>query len=164
MSTALVGGHAVALRLLEPGDRALICNFYDRLSPETIYRRFLAPIVPPAEAVLRRLLNIDHCQREALVALDCEGVAGVVRYATSGDGGHEVAIVVADSWHRKGLGTLLMTRLGHIARTRGISTFQATILAENRGAILFLQHFSANATFRFVDGVIEADVPLRRSA
>ena len=150
------------LRLLESTDDDLLSGFFQRLSPETVYRRFLAPI-RPSEILIRRLLNVDHCRREALIALDAEGVAGEVRFAPSGEL-TEVAIVVADAWQRRGLGTLLMTRLAHVARARGITRFHATMLAENRGAKYFLQHFSPQTTFRFVDGVIEADVPLRRTA
>ena len=162
VSTATIAGEAVVMRLLEPHDRELICGFYQRLSRETVYRRFMAPI-KPSEMLARRLLNIDHCRREALIAIDSQGIAGVVRFAPLGEM-TEVAIVVADDWQRKRLGTMLMTRLAHIARARGITTFHATMLADNRGARMFLQHFSPRSRFRFVDGVIEADVPLRRAA
>lgn len=151
------------LRLLEPTDGDLICSFYRRLSAESVYRRFLAP-VRPSEMLLRRLLNVDHCRREALIALDAEGIAGVVRFAPSGESTTDVAIVIADAWQRKGLGTMLMKRLAHIARARGIRKFQATMLADNRGAQLFLRHFAPQTTFKFIDGVIEAEVPLGRSA
>ena len=161
MSTVAVSGRPVVLRLLEPDERDLICRFYRRLSLETVYRRFMSPVVPPAENLVRRLMNVDHCRHEALIALDSEGVAGVARYAPYGSGRSEVAIVVADAWHREGLGTLLMRRLGHIARARGIEGFHATLLAENRGAQAFLRSFSPETTFRFVDGIIEAEVPLR---
>jgi GNAT superfamily N-acetyltransferase len=161
MSTAVVAGAPVALRLLEPMDRELLCGFYRRLSPETVYRRFMAPVVPPAEGLVKRLLNIDHCGREALIAMDSEGIAGVARFAPNGQDGHEVAIVIADAWQRQGLGTMLIRRLANIARARGISSFHATLLPDNRGAKMFLQHFSPRAEFRFVDGVVEADLPLR---
>ena len=164
MSTAVVGGRAISLRLLEPSYRDMLCAFYRRLSPETIYRRFMAPVVPPASSLVQRLLNVDHCRREALVAIDSEGIAGIARFAPFGPSGHEVAIVVADDWQRRGLGTTLMTRLAHVARARGIGRFHATLLAENRGARMFLQHFSPRTEFRFVDGIIEADVPLRQTA
>lgn len=161
MSTATVAGQAVAVRLLEPTDGDLLCGFYGRLSPLTVYRRFMAPI-RPSEMLTKRLLNIDHCRREAMIAVDADGIAGVVRFAPSGES-TEVAIVIADAWQRKGLGTLLMTRLAHVARARGIATFHATMLAENRAARQFLERFSPQTIFRFVDGVIEADVPLRRA-
>ena len=163
MSTVAVDGRPVVVRLLEPAESDLIRTFYHRLSLETVYKRFLSPVVPPADNLMRRLMNIDHCQREALIALDAEGVAGVARFAPF-QGGYEVAVVVADEWQRRGLGTMLMRRLGHIARARGIRSFHATLLAENRGAKRFLQRFSPDATFRFADGMIEAEVPLRSRA
>jgi GNAT superfamily N-acetyltransferase len=69
--------------------------------------------------------------------------------------------VVADAWQRRGLGTMVIRRLANIARARGISSFHATLLADNRGAKMFLWHFSPRAKFKFVDGMVEADVPLR---
>jgi len=164
VSTLAVGGRPVVLRLLEPADADLIRSFYHRLSFETVYRRFMSPVVPPADNLIRRLMNIDHCRREALIAQDGEGVAGVARYAPYDDQRCEVAIVVADEWQRRGLGTLLMRRLGHIARARGITSFHATLLAENRSARLFLQHLWPGAEFRYVDGAVEADIPLRHTA
>ena len=160
MSTAVLGQERLVLRLLEPSDERLIRRFYYRLSLDTIYRRFLSPVVPPADNLVRRLMNVDHRRREALIALDKDGIAGVARYAPFGEGGFEVAIVVADDRQGLGLGTILMRRLGHIARARGINSFHATIQAENRRAVRFLQRISPRASFRFVDGVIEAEVPL----
>lgn len=150
----------MVFRLLEPSDERLIRRFFYRLSLDTVYRRFLSPVVPPADSLVRRLMNIDHCRREALVALDQRGIAGVARYAPFGESGYEVAIVVADDRQGQGLGTMLMRRLGHIARARGITSFHATIQAENRRAVRFLQRISPAASFRFVEGVIEAEVPL----
>lgn len=160
MSTAVVGHERMVFRLLEPADESLIRRFYYRLSLDTIYRRFLSPVVPPADYLVRRLMNIDHCRREALIALDQDGIAGVARYAPFGKNSFEVAIVVADDRQGLGLGTMLMRRLGHIARARGINSFHATIQAENRRAVRFLQRISPSSSFRFVDGVIEAEIPL----
>ncbi|HEX2646535.1 MAG TPA: hypothetical protein VHO95_04865, partial [Candidatus Dormibacteraeota bacterium] len=67
-------------------------------------------------------------------------------------------------WQRRGLGMMLIARLAHIARARGIASFHATLLPENRGARMFLQHFSPRTELRFVDGIIEAEVPLRQAA
>lgn len=163
MSSAVIGAERMVFRLLEPDDEGLIRRFYYRLSLDTIYRRFLSPVVPPADNIVTRLMNVDHCRREALIALDHDGIAGVARYAPFGEDGFEVAIVVADAWQRQGLGSMLMRRLGHIARGRGIKKFHATIQAENRRAVRFLQRISPGSTFKYVDGVIEAEVPLTAS-
>jgi GNAT superfamily N-acetyltransferase len=165
MTSACVAGQRIDLRLLERNDGDLIRSFYRRLSAETLYRRFMSPVVPPADALVRLLTDVDHCSREALIALDARGVAGIARYAAWHDRKmHDVAVVVADDWQRRGLGRLLMRRLGHIARARGIVTFHATFLAENRGAQAFMRRLWPQANFRFEDGQVEADIPLRPTA
>ncbi len=165
MTKATVGGHCVRLRLLERADERLIRRFYYRLSPDTIYRRFLAPVVPPADTLVRRLTDVDHCRKEALVALDARGIAGIARYAASPNGSdYDVAVVVADDWQGRGLGRMLIRRLAHIARRRGISRFHATMLGDNRRAQALVLGLAPTATMRFSGGVIEAEIPLRRPA
>lgn len=161
MTSAVVGGRRIGLRLLERDDESLIRRFYYRLSPDTVYRRFMGPVVPPADAVVRRLIDVDHCNRDALVAFDEQGIAGIARYAaTPGRDVCDVAVVVADDWQRRGLGRMLMRRLGHIARLRGITSFHATILGDNRRAQAFVRSLSARVTMRVESGVVEADIPL----
>lgn len=162
MTSTIVGGRRVWLRLLEPGDANLIRSFYWRLSTETIYRRFLSPIKPPANALLKRLVDVDHRDREALIALDERGIVGVARYGTASVGAsHEVAVVVADEWQGRGLGSLLLRRLAHIARARGITSFHATMLGDNRRAQSLILGLSPKTRMRFQDGYLEADIPLR---
>ncbi|OLE80711.1 MAG: hypothetical protein AUG06_03725 [Actinobacteria bacterium 13_1_20CM_2_65_11] len=160
MTSTYVGGRRVWLRLLEPGDADLIRSFFWRLSSETIYRRFLSPIKPPANALVKRLVDVDHRDREALIALDERGIVGVARYGTAGSI-HEVAVVVADEWQGRGLGRLLLRRLAHIARARGIASFHATILGDNRCAQSLVLGLSPNSRMRFEDGYLEAEIPLR---
>ncbi|OLC24695.1 MAG: hypothetical protein AUJ02_07900 [Chloroflexi bacterium 13_1_40CM_3_65_12] len=160
MTSTYVGGRRVWLRLLEPGDADLIRSFFWRLSSETIYRRFLSPIKPPANALVKRLVDVDHRDREALIALDERGIVGVARYGTAGSI-HEVAVVVADEWQGRGLGRLLLRRLAHIARARGIASFHATMLGDNRRAQSLVLGLSPNSRMRFEDGYLEAEIPLR---
>ena len=75
MTSTLIAGRRLRLRLLERGGADLIRRFYGRLSSETIYRRFLSPITLPNEALVRRLVDIDHHDRDALIALDEDGIA-----------------------------------------------------------------------------------------
>lgn len=164
MTSAVIGGRRVSLRLLERDDESLIRRFYYRLSPDTVYRRFMAPVVPPADALVRRLTDVNHCDRDALVAFDEQGIAGIARYAVAtGGNACEVAVVVADDWQRRGLGRMLMRRLSHIARLRGITSFHATILGDNRRAQAFVRGLSPWVTMRVESGTVEADIPLRAS-
>ena len=160
MTSTLVGGRRVWLRLLEPGDADLLRQFFWRLSSETIYRRFLSPITLPSNALLKRLVDVDHHDREALIAMDERGIAGIARYGTVGSS-HDVAVVVADDWQGRGLGKVLIRRLAHIARMRGIASFHATMLGENRRAQSLVLGLSPKTKMRFEDGYLEADIPLR---
>ena len=72
----------VETRPVRPDDGPLFCRLWDRLSPETVYRRFHAPLrSPPLGA--HRLVEVDHDLREALVAVVGGEVVGVARYDRS---------------------------------------------------------------------------------
>src|SRR3712207_7250534 len=95
----------VATRPVRPDDGPLFCRLWDRLSPETVYRRFHAPLRrPPAEA--HRLVEVDHDLPEALVAVIGGEGGGLARYAPSppDPGPADVAVVVEDAWHGVGVG------------------------------------------------------------
>jgi GNAT superfamily N-acetyltransferase len=162
MTSTLVAGQRVWLRLLERSDADLIRLFFRRLSQETIYRRFLSPIKPPANALLEKLVDVDHCHREALIALDERGIIGVARYGTVGTT-HDIAVVVADDWQGRGVGALLLRRLANIARARGITSFHATMLGDNRRAQSLVLGLSPQTKMRFEAGYLEADIHLGRA-
>lgn len=164
MTSAVVNGLRVRLRLLQPGDDDLLSRFFWRLSSETVYRRFFSPIRLPNDSLLKKLVDVDHCDREALIALDDQGIVGVARYGTGLGGSHDVAVVVADDWQGHGLGALLIRRLAHIARLRGISSFHATMLGDNQRAQALVLGLSRKAKLRYEGGYLEADIPLRRTA
>src|SRR4029077_21023504 len=117
----------------------------------------------PSNALVERLVDIDHCDREALIAIDERGIVGVARYGTVGTT-HDVAVVVADDWQGRGVGALLLRRLATIARGRGSTSFHATMLAENRRAQSLLLGLSPRTRMRFESGYLEADIPLRRGS
>jgi acetyltransferase len=57
---------------------------------------------------------------------------GVARYAINPDGTScEFAIVVADAWQRKGIGSKLMHSLMDAAGSRGLRTMEGWVLAGN---------------------------------
>ena len=135
----------ITVRPIEPADRERLHRAFHRLSPESRYRRFFAPLTDLSERDLTYLTEIDHHDHEALAALDpaTEEIVGVARYVR-GDEPHlaEASVVVADDWQRRGVGTTLLERLAPLARAAGVSHFVALVLSENRDAIELFQHFA----------------------
>ncbi len=137
---------------------------FERLSPESRYRRFLVPIAGLTDEMVRYLTEIDHHDHEAIIALDedtGEGVA-VARYVRSRDRPDvaELAVTVMDDWQGKGLGTLLVEVLSARARAEGITTFSALMLARNDEMMDLLRRLD---TVRIVEqelGTVEVEVPI----
>ena len=122
----------VTTRPVRPDDAPLFCRLWDRLSPETVYRRFHAPLrSPPAEA--HRLVEVDHDLREALVAVVGGEVVGVARYDRSpaDPGTADVAVVVEDAWQGVGVGRQLLGELTQLAARRGVRSLTADVQADN---------------------------------
>lgn len=62
-----------------------------------------------------------------------ETLIGVARYVRDKDGkSAEFAIVVADAWHGRGIGSRLLGKLADVARGRGLKQLYGDILGMNR--------------------------------
>jgi RimJ/RimL family protein N-acetyltransferase len=131
----LADGTALVVRPLEGHDRDALEAAVARLSPTTRLLRFAAPKPQLTKADLDRLLDVDHHDREALVAVDPqtgEGVA-VARYAAvpGEPGTAELAITVADAWQGRGLGGALTRMVLECAREEGFARVHALTMGEN---------------------------------
>src|SRR3954464_9054344 len=137
----LSDGAHVLVRPIEPGDRGLLAEAFERLSPESRYRRFFSPVSRLSDRQLDFLTRVDHHDHEALLAIDEQSGAlvGVARFVRTGPGEAEPAMVVADDWHGRGVATVLLGRLVDRALDEGIDTFNAPVLAGNADAIKVLQ-------------------------
>ena len=126
----------VEIRAVGPDDKAALAAGFERLSETSRYQRFLSPTVRLTAKQLAYLTELDHHDHEALVAIDPssrDGV-GVARYVRSGEDAEEAeaAVVVADEWQRRGVGTVLLRQLAAHAREHGIKRFTGFILSDNR--------------------------------
>jgi GNAT superfamily N-acetyltransferase len=152
---------SLELARLEHSDGESLRRLFYRLSPETLYRRFMSPVVRPDQVRPDRLLDIDHCDREAVVALDGGEIVGVARYARQpGSPTAEVAVVVADAWQRHGLGSRLLTALARLAAAAGIERFTLTMQADNDRIVRLVRHLAPSTRFTLSYGVYEAVVPV----
>jgi GNAT superfamily N-acetyltransferase len=127
-------GRPVLIRPILPSDAPDLAEAIKTADPDTLRRRFLGgpPRVTPS--LLAHLTVVDYVHRFALVAVDTatgRGVA-VARYEPAGQGVADIAVVVRPAWRRAGLGTALIECLAKAAAERGVHTFSASYLADNR--------------------------------
>jgi GNAT superfamily N-acetyltransferase len=149
----------VTLAKLEGSDGELLERFFYRLSPETLYRRFHSPIARPEQTHPQFLLNIDHVNREAVVAVVDGEIVGVARYVRPRtDDPAEVAVVVADAWQRQGIATRLMNALADSARCAGVDRFAMTMQADNGPVLSLMRRLYPQARLSASGGVVEAVV------
>jgi RimJ/RimL family protein N-acetyltransferase len=138
----LRSGDVVLVRQVRPGDASALARAYASLGEQSRYRRFFTAIPEIPESVLTELTEIDHQDREVLVAvplLSSEIIGGCqfVRSADRPDTA-EVAVTVVDAWQNRGVASALLARLSERALEDGIEYFTAEILAENRAVLAML--------------------------
>ena len=161
----LRAGERIEIRPIRSADKELIADIFDRMSPETRYRRFFAPLQRLSEQDLRYLTEVDHLDHEALVALgpDDGELIGVARYVRSDEATEaEVAVVVVDPWQGRGVASALLDRLVDRARQAGIDHFIALVLSENEDALELFRHVApdGSSTRRSSSGHVEMLIEL----
>jgi GNAT superfamily N-acetyltransferase len=165
-ATLRVDGTVLTIRPIEITDVDRLARMTGRLSPRSRYFRFFAPIKRLPWSALLWLANVDHCRREALVALDGDEIVGMASYDQRPIPGEsdgldaELAVTVEDAWQHRGLGRQLANRLCVLARERGCDAFRVTILPENRPALNLMRQLAPDASVRFTEGTYEARLPL----
>jgi RimJ/RimL family protein N-acetyltransferase len=138
-------GLELLLRPVRPDDKRLLAQAFERLSPETRYRRFFAPLEKLSDQDLRYLTEVDHHDHEAIVAVNPENgaIVGVARYVRSVDPTEaEVAVVIGDPWQGHGVATALLQRLVARAREEGIDHFVALVMSQNTEALELFRHLA----------------------
>lgn len=154
-------GSEVTVRPIRTEDKAALAAAFDRLSEESRYRRFLAPMERLGPSMLRYLTEVDHRDHEALVAFTPGGeMIAVGRFVRTEGGNAEAAVTVADDWQGRGLGTALTGLLAARALDEGIDTFTALLLAENAEMIDLLKSVGSLTVTDQEGGTLEVEVPL----
>jgi RimJ/RimL family protein N-acetyltransferase/nucleotide-binding universal stress UspA family protein len=151
----------IDIRQIEPSDRELLARAFDRLSPESRYRRFFSTVSSLSDRQLDYLTEVDHHDHEALIALDPDDgeAVAVARYVRIDEKVAEPAIVVIDDCQGQGVATQLLDALTDRAREEGVECFVAPVLAQNTGAIKLFERLGDASIHR--DGTeVELTIPL----
>lgn len=130
-AATLLDGARVTIRRLTPADYNDAVRLASELSARERYMRFFTAhpgfvgewalsLTAPADGVV------------ALGVFEDGELIGVANYAELPQPGEaEIAVVVAHDQHERGVGTLLLRALGHIAHRAGVHRFVADVLNEN---------------------------------
>ena len=124
-------GTSVILRHVQASDREAIRELFSRMSPMSRRHRFFAAVSEPDLEWLDRLGELEVALAAVLRDKTGERVLGIGRYIALDLHRAEIAFEVGDSDQGRGIGTLLLEHLAHIARARGITTFRAEVEADN---------------------------------
>ena len=163
-AVALRDGSRVVVRPVRADDRERLRAGFERLSPESRYQRFLAPMAELSEADLTYLTDVDHHDHEALAAIDPEtgqgvGIARFIRCADRPDTA-EAAVTVIDDWQGRGVGTALLDRLAGRARSEGVARFTGLLLAQNRDMLEVLEGVAPIRVVERQRGTVEIEAEL----
>jgi GNAT superfamily N-acetyltransferase len=127
----LLDGGLVSLRRLDLDDLDGIIALSETLTESERYLRFFTAHPGYLKSWARSLADRSNRQF-ALGAFESGRLIGVASYFMCDDPGcAEVAIVVAHQEHMRGVGTVLLGRLGQIARDNGVDHLVADVLTEN---------------------------------
>ena len=147
-------GEKLTLRHIAPTDAAREQAFVRGLSPQSSYLRFHGTIKDLSKKDLKMFTEPDSRNAVALIVLRSgergEEEIGVARYVIDPDGANcEFAIVVADTWQKRGIGTRLMNALIRHLQASGVKRISGSVLKSN----------SAMRTFIKQLGFAETDTP-----
>lgn len=151
-ATQPTGPADVRVRRLNPSDAAALDATFGGMSARSRFLRFHTATPRLTPRMRRVLLDIDGRRHVAVVAEagpeNEPSAIGIARALDVGGGRAELAVEVVDAWHRRGVGTLLLTSIWCNVRRLGYTELHAEVLREN-GPMRALLHQV------FTDGVVD---------
>jgi RimJ/RimL family protein N-acetyltransferase len=157
-------GTRVEIRAQRNEDRADLLEAFDRLSAQSRYTRFFAPKSGFSEAEIAHFMKVDFVDQVALVAVVGTAVAqkivGAGRYIVSQPGTAEIAFAVDDAYQGRGVASAVIRSLVAIARSAGLDTFHAEVLAENAAMLRVFEKSGLAMSKKRERGIVHATLRL----
>lgn len=128
-------GTTATIRPAVPTDHAALQSFVERLAPESKRHRFFSATSPGSEVIASLCDSADPCSKLTLVVTRIwDGALRIIAagsYLARDKRTAEVAMVVDDAFHGKGLGTILLERLAMSAIQHGFIHLWAVTHLDN---------------------------------
>jgi acetyltransferase len=160
-------GGKVLIRPIRPEDEPLMVRFHATLSERSVYLRYfhlmnLSQRI--AHERLTRICFIDYDREVALVAerrdpatgeREILGVGRLTKIPGANDA--EVAVVVSDRFHGRGLGTELLARLLIVGADEKLTKLKADILPDNRDVMRIFEKLGFSLRHSLEDQIVKAE-------
>jgi len=140
----LKDGTAVTIRAIRPDDKNRITEAFKNLEFKSIYTRFFSYKRELSDKELKTATEVDFEKTVALVVTIPAGggnetIIGAGRYVLydppNDSRSAEIAFTVEEDYQGKGIASLILRHLIHIAQSKGVSRFEADVLPENRAML-----------------------------
>jgi len=140
----LADGSIAVVRPLRPDDGPALHELHERVSDEAIRLRFFSAARHAAHTYVEHVLADPETL--SLVAEHRGNLVGLATAERMSDHRCEIAFLVADGARGLGVGTLLLEHLAAMALARGITEFEADVLAENHAMLTVFAHAGFSLT------------------
>ncbi len=157
-----IRGGTVWIRLARPEDAAEVAAMHERTSEQSLFQRYFSHVQWP-EIQLRRLAG--GRSGATLVAQSRDGDLiglGNVFPQSKGSSVAELAVLVEDRYHGRGLGRVLLRHMVEVASQLGFEEAVADVLTENKGMQHLLETTGLRWTSTTADGIRTMRAPLPR--
>ncbi len=140
----LKDGTAVTVRAIRPDDKNRFLAAFKNLEPESVYTRFFGFKSELTDKELRTATEVDFEKTVALVVTipsnggeeTIIGAGRYIMYDSPNDLGRaEIAFTVEEDYQGQGIASSILRHLIHIARTKGVSWFEADVLPRNEAML-----------------------------
>ncbi len=164
-SFKLPNGKNIDFRPLLPSDEFESRHFYYSLQEDSIYYRFFnRRKVFSRDMLQKQWAQVDYRRNMTIIGLMQRGkrkqIVAIGSYAKADETSAEVAFLVKERLHGKGIGSYLLEILETIAKENNYKQFLATVLAENRKMIKVFQRRYPDAKFlRSGSGEVDVEMP-----
>ena len=156
------------IRHVQPSDQRALLDFYDNLSAESRYERFLGFTRSMGEEAARSFCTPDHMHGEGFVALLKDPmragpprIVGHLCLQPCGDDQLELAVAVADAYQGRGIGRQLFTSALNWAQAHAVERIFASAFADNGRVLRLLSSAPYPPEVSPADsGVVDVTIPL----
>ncbi len=160
-------GLHILLRPVKISDEPLLKDFFNFLSDQSLYRRFISVRKDMPHERLQEFVVIDYTREMVILATikDSEmkeEVVGVGQYGINEDSHTaEVSLVVRDEDQNEGVGMEILSYLTYLAKREGLLGFTAEVLVGNTAMLHLFEKMGFDIQKKSAEGVYELKMAFR---